>query len=127
MSKSLSARELNASIAKAMGQTEFAHPGFYWSEGYSRDGDGWDGFYCPRCGAYEGDTGLCAKMYSLEEMLNFMKSKGSSVLLNWGEDNDLWECSWITGAKRFTFVSKDMELAVKLVIDKAATEVVKNK
>lgn len=122
MSKLLSGRELNASIAKAMGQTEFDHPGFYWLEGYSRDGDGWDGFYCPRCGASEGDTGLCAKMFSLDEMLDFMKSKGTSVLLNWGEDNELWECSWITGGKRFTSVSKDVEQAIKLVIDKVTTE-----
>jgi len=31
-----------------------------------------------------------------------MAHHGSSVLLNWGEDNKAWECSWITGGSRFT-------------------------
>ncbi len=44
--------ELNLRVARdIMGQTDFAHPGFLWNEGYTEDGkDGWGGFNCPRCG-----------------------------------------------------------------------------
>ncbi|HEY8691119.1 MAG TPA: hypothetical protein VIR57_00110 [Chloroflexota bacterium] len=41
-----------------------------------------------------------------------MQHEGSSVTLNWGEDNGLWECSWITGGKRFTGFSSDPEDAL---------------
>ncbi|MGA9772337.1 MAG: hypothetical protein WBV94_25110 [Blastocatellia bacterium] len=48
--------------------------------------------------------------------LNFMRETGSSVQLNWGEDNNLWELSWITGGKRITALSKDKVLAVKYAL-----------
>lgn len=39
---------------------------------------------------------------TLEDALREMKEGSSSVLLNWGEDDGLWECSWIVGGKRYT-------------------------
>src|SRR3990167_5452818 len=44
-------RELDVLVAEhVMGQQDFSHPGFFWTEGTTEDGsDGWDGFYCPRC------------------------------------------------------------------------------
>ena len=38
----------------------------------------------------------------LSGALEYMRAHGSSVLLNWGEDTTLWECSWITGGDRYT-------------------------
>jgi hypothetical protein len=45
---------------------------------------------------------LHAGQSTVEETLEWMKTNGSSVLLNWGEDTNAWECSWISGGKRFT-------------------------
>jgi hypothetical protein len=43
-------------------------------------------------------------LFTLEELLNRMKERGSSVNLGWGEEgatiNGTWECSWIAGGKR---------------------------
>lgn len=38
----------------------------------------------------------------LSAALEYMREHGQSVLLNWGEDDNLWECSWITGGTRCT-------------------------
>lgn len=38
----------------------------------------------------------------LSAALECMRAHGQSVLLNWGEDDNLWECSWITGGDRHT-------------------------
>lgn len=46
-----------------------------------------------------------ADPHCLNAVLEKMARQGSSVLLNWGEDNRLWECSWITSGKRFTSFS----------------------
>lgn len=35
-------------------------------------------------------------------LLEGMEERGSSVDLNYGEDNRMWECSWIVGGERFT-------------------------
>lgn len=40
--------------------------------------------------------------HTTDEMLEWMQVHGSSVILNWAEDDNLWECSWITSGKRFT-------------------------
>lgn len=50
--------ELNRAVALARQKTE--HPGFYYQEFATEDGDGWSGFCCPRCYAEQGDTGICA-------------------------------------------------------------------
>ncbi len=39
---------------------------------------------------------------TLEDALREMKEGSSSVLLNWGEEDELWECSWIVGGVRYT-------------------------
>jgi len=59
---------------------------------------------------------IAKKLYmaeiSVEEALQWMKVHGSSVCLNYGEDNDLWECSWITSGKRYTGFSKEVRGAI---------------
>ena len=57
--------------------------------------------------------------FELEPVLEWMRDNGSSVLLNWGEDNDLWECSWITGGKRFTGTSQHIRPAILGSLNKA--------
>jgi hypothetical protein len=54
----------------------------------------------------------------LMDELEGMAAHGQSVTLNWGEDNGLWECSWITGDRRYTAFSKNVDVAVRLVTDK---------
>jgi len=49
---------------------------------------------------------------TLEEKLIQMSKEGQSVMLNWGENNNLWECSWITGGKRYTALDKYPTVAV---------------
>ncbi len=49
---------------------------------------------------------------AIPRALTWMKDKGSSVLLNWGEDGNLWECSWITGGKRYTGHSTNLTAAI---------------
>ncbi len=60
--------EINRLVeTQVMGNVNLNHPGFYWAEGSTEDGkDGWDGFYCPRCGASEGTTTPCVKNYSMD-------------------------------------------------------------
>ena len=48
-----------------------------------------------------------------------MKEHGQSVTLNWGEDNGLWECSWITSGKRYSGFSDNMLSAVLTAYMKA--------
>lgn len=46
---------------------------------------------------------------SLEKKLEWMTQNGQSLLLNWGEDNNLWECCWIgANGKRYTAFEKDV-------------------
>jgi hypothetical protein len=45
-------------------------------------------------------------------LAEWMKEHGSSFLLNWGEDDGLWECSWITGGERYTGLSQYPALAI---------------
>lgn len=54
----------------------------------------------------------------LSSILSLMKTYGSSVILNWGEDNDAWECSWITDGKRYTDFSRNAEMAARRVLMK---------
>jgi hypothetical protein len=55
----------------------------------------------------------------LQDQLEWMKQRGSSVSLNWGEDNNLWEASWITGGERFTGESTDPLNALAGAVKKA--------
>lgn len=57
---------------------------------------------------------------ALELYLCWMKIHGSSVILNWGEDNNAWECSWISSGERFVGISVDSPLlALTNALDKA--------
>ena len=56
---------------------------------------------------------------TLDQLLTEMQEHVSSVALNWVEDTNAWECSWITGGERFTGVSTDAVRAVIEVRDKA--------
>ena len=49
---------------------------------------------------------------AIPRALTWMKDNGSSILLNWGEDDNLWECSWITGGKRYTCSTENMTTAI---------------
>jgi hypothetical protein len=53
-----------------------------------------------------------AEKNSIPLALVWMKEQGSSVLLNWGEDDNCWECSWITSGERMTGVDKNMTSAI---------------
>lgn len=46
-------------------------------------------------------------------LLAFMAQHGQSVIVGWGEDDGLWECSWISGGERFTSHKKYVEGAVE--------------
>jgi hypothetical protein len=59
---------------------------------------------------------------SVEMKLGFMRHHGSSVLLNWGEDNGIWECSWITSGVRHVGLAVDMALAVHRALQLGATD-----
>jgi hypothetical protein len=59
---------------------------------------------------------------ALPTMLAYMQRHGSSVVLNYGEDTGLWECSWITGGDRFTSVCETPTRAAREVIDKVEIE-----
>lgn len=58
--------ELNKQIAEHIfQQTDFSHLSWVYEEGWLESGDdGWSGFVCPRCGATEGDEGICVKDYA---------------------------------------------------------------
>lgn len=58
-------RELDVLIAeKVMGQTDLAHLQGCYEESTLPDGDGYEGFFCPRCKRSASDTGPCAPSYS---------------------------------------------------------------
>lgn len=67
--------ELDALVAvEVMGQVDFSHPNFCWTEWNTEDGkDGGDGFLCPRCGvegipetSHLNDPPKCCKHYSTD-------------------------------------------------------------
>lgn len=55
----------------------------------------------------------------ITSVLMEMTRLGSSVLLNWGEDDNLWECSWITGGKRYTAFDLILDSAVRQCVQEA--------
>lgn len=77
-------RELDRLVAEAMGQTDFGHPRFSWSEVPLEDGDGWDGWICPRCWTSEKDKeNPCIKMYSTD-------IRKAMEAWEWLEQNNPW-------------------------------------
>ena len=53
-----------------------------------------------------------AENNAIPRALTWMKDGGTSVLLNWSENDNLWECSWITGGKRYTGATENMTTAI---------------
>jgi hypothetical protein len=59
----------------------------------------------------------------LSEAIEYMRQHGQSVLLNWGEDDHLWECSWITGGERHTgFANREPIKAVLMCLSIVADD-----
>ena len=56
---------------------------------------------------------------TLQDRLNKMRDLGTSAILCTAEDGEAWECSWITGGKRYTEFAANPEQAVTKVILKA--------
>jgi hypothetical protein len=54
----------------------------------------------------------------INKLLHAMKAAGSSLVLSWGEDTGLWECSWITSGKRHVGASRFLDLAIQRAWDK---------
>ena len=60
--------------------------------------------------------------FSFLKKIAWMQRHGSSLLLNWGEDDGLWECSWITGGQRYVGHSKLIDRAMEKAIEAAGVE-----
>jgi hypothetical protein len=54
---------------------------------------------------------------TVETKLIYMQKHGQSVLVNWGEDDNLWECSWITGGERHSGYSRYLDTAVQQALE----------
>jgi len=64
---------------------------------------------------------------SLSDALGWMAIHSQSVILNYGEDNCLWECSWIVPrGERFTRVERTPLEAVKSVLNDVRTDFLTN-
>lgn len=64
---------------------------------------------------------------SLADVLGWMAINSQSVILNYGEDNSQWECSWIVPrGERFTSVEKTPLEAVKVVLNQVRTDFLLN-
>lgn len=66
---------------------------------------------------------LCLRSESTVGIMEWMAAHGQSLVLNYGEDNQQWECSWITGGKRFTAVRDHPTEALKDVLGSVRTEI----
>ena len=62
------------------------------------------------------ETGEIPLNFPTDSLLLGMQAMGSSVDLNWDEDTDLWECSWITSGERFTGFSKNPNTAARQAV-----------
>lgn len=89
-------REMDVFVARALGETDFKHPGFFWEEGVTADDqDGWDGFYCPRCGDQEvGQESACAFPYSrrinhtMNAVQKLLDNNDSDLFIEWWRDGE---------------------------------------
>ena len=66
----------------------------------------------PEMSLQEAGRRTHATQISLEAILDWMSQKGQSVELNWGEDNNSWECSWITGGIRYSGFDRSIRSAI---------------
>lgn len=61
---------------------------------------------------------------SISDMLDWMALHSQSVVLNYGEDNQMWECSWITGGdKRFTGVEEKPIDAIRAALNSLRNDI----
>lgn len=59
-------------------------------------------------------TDILKRDKSTDEILEWMTREGQSVVLNWGEDNGMWECDFINGrGKRFSSVAYPLRKAIR--------------
>jgi len=49
----------------------------------------------------------------LSDLIETLKKKSSSLIMNWGEDTGQWEVSIITGGERYTAVRSVLSLALE--------------
>jgi hypothetical protein len=54
--------------------------------------------------------------------LQRLKRFGTSIELSWGEDDDLWTLTWISGGKRYTAEGNDPEALFGEVMNQAARD-----
>lgn len=76
--------------------------------------DRYNQFYSELCKALSSDSAIGT--------LGWMAAHGQSVVLNYGEDNQQWECSWITGDERYTAIRAEIPDAIKDVLGQVRTE-----
>jgi hypothetical protein len=55
----------------------------------------------------------------LANRIEYMVNHGSSLTVNWGEDNGCYEVDWITGGERFRGVSRNLLDAMQQAVDAA--------
>lgn len=65
------------------------------------------------------------KKIDMEASINWMADNGSSLILNWGDDNELWEAAWILDGKRYCGFSRSPREAVIQAVEKARDAIVK--
>ena len=75
---------------------------------------------------FYGELCKCLNSDSVVGILEWMAAHGQSVLLNYGEDDQHWECSWITSGERFTGMRIRIEDAVKDSLGKVRNEYLEN-
>ena len=63
---------------------------------------------------------------NLPDILGWMAVHSQSLILNYGEDNRLWECSWIITGPRVTSVDDTPLKAIKSVLNTVRTEILTN-
>ena len=59
------------------------------------------------------------QLKALTDILMELKAKGSSLILNWGEETDCWEVSFITREERYYAVNTHLLFALQEVQRKA--------
>ena len=58
------------------------------------------------------------QIHHLVDSIVFLKNHSCSFMLNWGEDNDVWECSVISSGERLSAFNHSMFEAVTELYDK---------
>ncbi len=66
----------------------------------------------------------CESVFSLplDLLLDWMRNRGSQLSLLWSESVGQWECSWLTGNRRYVSLDPSMLKAVKKSVASYLTE-----